>query len=513
MRLLILGLDGLSWNMLDRFDVDATFISRIRNHGVDGDLHSVDPPATFPAWTSFATGKDPSSHGVTNMIEQGSDYNITPCRPNREDAAIFDFLPNSTFVNLQGSYGREPASQNSHLVSGKLAPERSDAVPGPLRELDTYNSYHVFKDDKFIGSAKQEHPEEYVAHLSEIITSRYEFASEAFNETDPDVGFVLFAAIDWLSHFLSNAKSEEQARDWYSRLIELTDSYCEELAQNAENVVIVSDHGFEHKRRYIHLNHWLEETGYLVEKTADESSLSRKAVDFGLMLTRRSGSLNRVLRSGYDLISGTSYGQNIVEAAKLTVDYPESLAWDIRDGCIYINDNDFEKPQISETDEVRDQIISEIEAINSDSERPIFRDVVTSADAYAAPDENTPDIIARPAPNYVITEARGPSGEMISKCDKFDHRYRGVFAADGQLFEEKRTIEGLYLEDVLPTLLHALNQPVAPDFDGTVSKDVLRTNETPSVLSMDDVPRPRLSGTENADDAVEERLADLGYIE
>lgn len=68
--------------------------------GVAGDLRSVDPPAGFPAWTSFATGLDPSSHGVTNIIEQIPDYSTPPATSNRFDSAIYDFVDDAAFINL-----------------------------------------------------------------------------------------------------------------------------------------------------------------------------------------------------------------------------------------------------------------------------------------------------------------------------------------------------------------------------------------------------------------------------
>jgi predicted AlkP superfamily phosphohydrolase/phosphomutase len=73
MDLLIIGLDGVSPNMLAEFDVDTPFLSTVRDEGVAGPLMSVDTPTTLPAWTSFATGMDPGSHGITNMVRQSAD--------------------------------------------------------------------------------------------------------------------------------------------------------------------------------------------------------------------------------------------------------------------------------------------------------------------------------------------------------------------------------------------------------------------------------------------------------
>lgn len=64
MELLVVGVDGLSYNVLDRFDVETSFLYSLRSAVVSGDLTSVDTPTTIPAWTSFATGFDQGSHGL-----------------------------------------------------------------------------------------------------------------------------------------------------------------------------------------------------------------------------------------------------------------------------------------------------------------------------------------------------------------------------------------------------------------------------------------------------------------
>ena len=96
MDLLIVGLDGLSYNMLDRFDVDFPYLDEVMSEGIHGDLMSVDTPTTIPAWTSFATGKDPGSHGIHSMKRVSRDYQYGPAETNSRDPAIYDFLDDPT---------------------------------------------------------------------------------------------------------------------------------------------------------------------------------------------------------------------------------------------------------------------------------------------------------------------------------------------------------------------------------------------------------------------------------
>jgi hypothetical protein len=74
--------------------------------------------------------------------------------------------------------------------------------------------------------------------------------------------------------------------------------------------------------------------------------------------------------------------------------------------------------------------------------------------------------------------------------------------------------------DVLPTVMAALGEPLSPEFDGDARTDVLADvgADDPTVMHPEDVPAP-LTRSDVDDDqderdaVVEERLADLGYIE
>lgn len=100
MELLVIGLDGFSYNILHEFDVDTPFLPAVQLDGIAGDLSSVDTPPTLPGWMSFATGKDPGSHGVATMLQQPSDYAISPASRNTTDAALYDHLAGVEFRRI-----------------------------------------------------------------------------------------------------------------------------------------------------------------------------------------------------------------------------------------------------------------------------------------------------------------------------------------------------------------------------------------------------------------------------
>jgi predicted AlkP superfamily phosphohydrolase/phosphomutase len=73
-RLLIIGLDGADPALLSRFIEDGTTpnLGRLAARGLLRPLRSTTPPVTFPAWASFLTGTDPSTHGIPDFtIREG----------------------------------------------------------------------------------------------------------------------------------------------------------------------------------------------------------------------------------------------------------------------------------------------------------------------------------------------------------------------------------------------------------------------------------------------------------
>jgi predicted AlkP superfamily phosphohydrolase/phosphomutase len=512
MELLVVGLDGLSYNMLDRFDIDPEYIGRVTEEGVSGDLMSVDTPTTLPAWTSFQTGTDPGTHGLTNMIQQSADYDVSPFETNETEAAVYDYLDDSVLINLPASIGREPSADDTHLVSAMLAKDKADAVPPHLRELDSYDDY-ILDHDKSL----KKRPSVYFDHVCEITRRRRDFAREAFEEYDPRFGFVLFSTPDWAGHLLSNFSDDAERAKYYRQLLTVVDECTADLAGLADNVLLMSDHGFEKKNRNIHVNDWLADSRYL-QVEEERVTPQHLAVAAAKAVGKRSDWVYERIRRVYNYIIGTSVGQSLQEAAESEVDYPNSRAWELRYGCLFINDDRFDHPNVDDPEALKRALKEELATITGPDGEPAFREVLFAEEAYANPGEWAPDVIARPAPGGYPTMLDSPTDEPVSRTNNYNHRYRGMVAAEGPAFRSDATVEGLSIVDILPTLIHVLGEPVSPTFDGRIGHDLLAKERAVETMPTADVPRPRLrtadetSQTER-DEAVEERLADLGYIE
>ena len=69
-RLMILGIDGASWDVLNIMIDRAVMpnLKKLISGGVSGTLASTVPPYTPIAWSTFATGMNPGKHGVFDFV-------------------------------------------------------------------------------------------------------------------------------------------------------------------------------------------------------------------------------------------------------------------------------------------------------------------------------------------------------------------------------------------------------------------------------------------------------------
>jgi predicted AlkP superfamily phosphohydrolase/phosphomutase len=510
MDLLIIGLDGLSYNMLERFDVELDYFDRTREQGVSGDLMSVDTPTTFPAWTSFATGKDPGSHGVCDMMTQDADYSTRSVKTTTDDPSICDFFDDGIFINLPASTDRIPQGENTYVVSAFDAKNKETAVPDELKRLDAYDDYVLSHNPKLKAT-----PNRYLQHILDISDARGRFATQAFEAYEPDVGFVLFSTPDWAGHLLGTLNTEKQRQGFYTTLLTHVDEWAEKLSAMADNIVLMSDHGFEQKHTTIHISDWLREEGYLVEEQSEGvPSAAEFATDVAMAVAKRSDILYGLMRRVHNRILGLDWGTSLQTATRPDPDYNRTTAWQLRYATIYINDDRFDSPTVEDPGPLREKIRDGLRDLTDEDGNDIFRDVLLPEEAYNDPGSHPPDVLARPAPGHHPLRAWSPQGGVTSPTTSFEHRYNGIFVGDGPLFRDG-TAEDLNIVDVLPTVMAALGHPVSPDFDGEAKIDLLKDPVEPSVLDRGELPSVHLRTDDDAEReaVVEERLSDLGYME
>src|SRR5262249_787704 len=138
-KLLVIGLDGASFNVLDPLIEQGRLptIKALIERGTRADLETTFPPITAVAWSSFMTGKNPGKHGIFEFVSRnGSTRELAVNASLREGNAIWDVLSDAgkrvVVHNFPCTY--PPREVNGLLISDFMTPagRRDYAFPPSL---------------------------------------------------------------------------------------------------------------------------------------------------------------------------------------------------------------------------------------------------------------------------------------------------------------------------------------------------------------------------------------------
>ncbi|HXG39601.1 MAG TPA: alkaline phosphatase family protein [Candidatus Limnocylindrales bacterium] len=559
-RVLILGLDGATWTVLDPWVGDGSLpnLAALRARGVWGPLESTIPPLTPPAWTSFLTGKNPGRHGVFHFaVPDERTVDLAAGTPTIVDgrsirsATLWDILGHHgrrlVTINVPMSYPPRPV--NGVMVTCLLTPPDAPTFTYPP-ELSALLVDYQIDLDRFIGDkpfardGQGPRPKrviepsvELVAEFEAMEERRARTALDLMRAEPWEVFTVVFSAPDRMGHYLwpyhrsddldgspqASAIHEAIAR-FYRRLDEWIGELVAEAGPDVD-IVVLSDHGMGPAfRRIVHWNAWLYRRGLV----ALEAATARRSLDgwllrFGLPRDR----LGRLVRRLPGL--GRSRAVEALRRAPTArIDLVRSHAYFVRIfdpvGGIRVN---AEGPE-------RERLIGELlealpSVVDPATGRPIVRRAARREECFDGPYAGLmPDVIV------VMDEAYGTSDRVAAYSatvtdrpavdDPGTHRIDGVLVLAGpDVAARPEPVVGPRIVDVAPTVLHLLGLPIPDDMDGRVLVELL----APPARDRDPVrsaPLPRWPSEEEAvpldergeageTDEVRERLRSLGYVE
>lgn len=127
-RLIIFGVDGGTLEIVRPLAAKGLLpnFARVIEQGVVGELGSTFPPMTFPAFTTFMTGKNPGGHGVFDFFERvPGRYSVRFVNANsRRSRTVWRMLSEAqrrvTVIGFPVTYPPEPI--NGMMISGFDAP-------------------------------------------------------------------------------------------------------------------------------------------------------------------------------------------------------------------------------------------------------------------------------------------------------------------------------------------------------------------------------------------------------
>ncbi|MFC7231568.1 alkaline phosphatase family protein [Saliphagus sp. GCM10025308] len=216
MTVVVVGLDGGSWNLLEPWIAEEELpnIERIRESGVYADLESCLPPVTSPNWKCYSTGKNPGKLGVYwwEIVDTEHHEVRTPRSSDYRSFELWGYLNDSNrqaaVINMPTTF--PPRSIDGWMVAGGPGTEsegfaRPDELESELRE----QGYSVQPREK-IDSRTGDYEAAVDAHI-EAIDSRFDVAERAIRSGRFDFVHITTFYINVLQHFFWNGKPTYRA--------------------------------------------------------------------------------------------------------------------------------------------------------------------------------------------------------------------------------------------------------------------------------------------------------------
>lgn len=503
-RVLIIGLDGATWDVLDPWIRDGTLpnLARLRQSGSWGPLASSIPPITAAAWSTFMTGKRPGKHGVYHFVKLFEDG----AGDGAPELVSAYSLKSPTLWDVMGQHGRRvvlinipltypPRPVNGVMITGLLTPSSAEVFTYPPELSRQLTDYQI---DLERFSDKTPHVDSFdpsltaptLALVEEFHTIEEKRASVTFALMDSEVWdffMIVFTATDRMGHYLwpyhRSARPHDNpevqrlcqaVRDFYVRLDEIVGELAARAGEDT-TIVILSDHGMgpvETKR--FHCNNWLRQHGWLAARATSTSIMSPDGILKRLGLPR--DKIGRIIYR----IPGLARSRVVKQATNRrgeVVDIERSTAYCVP---IFFNITGIRVREGQGKGGLCQEIMRELAALTDpETGRRIVQRVHRAAEYYHGPyAENIPDIIAILDPDYGCSYYLSHYSSVVTKrplgAGPAKHRPNGIFAACGPgIAAQPAALPHLRIEDVAPTVLYLMDLPVPSDMDGRVLTEAI----------------------------------------
>lgn len=525
---ILIGLDGIGKQQLDEY-----FDSFQSDNCLwkTSPLRSTTPPWTPCAWPSLLSGRNPGKHGIFDFFTP-DEYSKRLIQRHDVDAPyLFEVADEraKTPIVVNFPVTNPPAElDNGAVIPGYLAPE--DVTFNPEWIRDEYESEY----DQYVIYPKYESNEDPVKEYTRVARHRRDMSRFLDEHYDWDLLAVQFQVTDSIFHALDD---RSQIREVLERVNEFVGDLVD-LGDEDEKVFIVSDHGMGDYEWTFYVNSWLAENGYC-ETTTGEEQYFRQAKDElkGVASDGKASGVVSLVGTAATALSAVGLSPHrihrglgavgldktverllpedaLVAAQNQVVDHGNSIAYQLLFNSLGVHLNvKGREPngQVSpeEYDDVREELIEKLSRVRDPDGNLVFDDVFPREEVYEGPHlEDAPDIVLVPR-NYQY-DVSGSIVDTFRRYPHKNHKPEGILISNRNL--DVDSDEGASIYDVAPTVAAALGIPVDTETDGKV----LEPFEGDEGADWDDLASDyrKVSASESGPiDDVEDRLADLGYME
>jgi len=544
METLVIGIDGGEWDVIEPLIEDGHLpnLSGLIESGVCGDLESITPPVSPPAWTSIQTGTNPGKHGIFDFTTFDAEYKRRSINASDRQAAPFwrvmnDHRTKTGLFKVPFTY--PPGEVDGFLVTGFPTPDMVDDYTVPDRLSDDIGSpSRLFESWDYQDQGQYEAFKDNLVAVAERQTSLLE---GILNDQDPEFLMTVYDGSDRIQHFFWKYFDESHPRHTtdpvlskaFKEYYQSVDEGIGRLLDNAgsdTNVVVLSDHGFGPLTSDIYIEEWLEQKGFLSRKDPKQTtervkSLAATVVGGAWDIARRIGVKHHV--KSVLPASWFERGSELQDESKRAINWEQTDAFfsTVSGQSIFINLKErFSCGTVSQEsyDEVVNSLSSSLRQIkHPETGEPLVREVVRADKAFQGPAvTDGPDLVVETVPGYTLKGGRSETlvrPSMQNNNDRSgDHRRNGILIANGPAFTNG-TVESASVLDIAPTLLYLHRCPVPENVDGDVLTSIFESRATASreityttAYQEDTDDTRQWSDEEEAE--LEDRLSSMGYL-
>jgi len=544
-RLLIIGLDGATWDVLDPLMAEGRMpnLRRLVENGASGVLRSTIPPITPAAWTTFLTGRQPGSHGIIDFER----YDAKTNRLTFNSTRCLDHVP--TIWARLGDRGLRVGSVNVPMTFPAVAVNgfmvSGFETPGP-------NSDFVYPPDLKTPilqrwpdptlRAKWRHTR---LHPNRTFTRNVHYVSTSFHqgaELTTWLGdcfgwnalMVVFKLTDNLQHktwkYLDprwpdrSSRRRDQVKRAFGEADRALGTLVEYAERNSAAVLVVSDHGHGSLEGKVQANLLLKRWGYLALRSAGAQSTTR----WRYWVDRLLGRTRKFAREG-DI------------AHDLAVDFSNTRACVMHAGMagfLYINLKGRQPDGIVEPteyealrDELRDRLLGrECRLVDPNGKKiQLFPEVHKPEELYGCTRDEQPwmpDLLL--VPHETLAVVRKIRGRNVIRWMSY-RRMEGTHRRDGIIIVSGAGVRPGFkfsadIVDCAPTVLAMLGFHTPREMEGRVRAEIFESAPPVSIVDRVAAPSSSAAGvvespargevySEAELQAVTDRLSDLGYLE
>ncbi len=534
LQTLVVGLDGVCSSVLEPLIDDGLVptLEAIQQRGAVAALESQLPPWTPSAWPSIYTGKNPGKHGVYDFLQfDGYEWDVVN-HSSVNARAVWEVLSmqgyDSVVVNVPVTH--PPRVSDATVVPGYMAPEAPDChPPGTWEELiDELGEYQLYADSRYSEASKADRLESY-NRLTRMRGAAFRYL---LADREPAFGFVQFQQTDTVYHEYPD--DEAVVRSVYQTVDDEIGSILEMC--DPKLLLVVSDHGLGPMDWEFRVNEFLRDREF-VETTAGDggmpswSTLAETQLQNGEeTTTQRRSAAERALetaasvgltsqrlaaivrRLGLEKQVRKIVPSELIRAGSERVAFADSRAYmrsrtemgirlnlEGREPDGVVSEDDYES--------TRAELIETLESVRTPTGELCFEQVLPREAVFDGPYvSDAPDIVIVPA-GFKQYLSASLAGEWFDEpSESWEHKREGIVMAAGENVSPEADIAG-HIFDVAPTILASFGLEVDREMDGDPLAVVSPTGRR---------PYPPYNPTQRVrtDDAeVEQRLADLGYLE